>query len=148
MITDTRYVIDSVSLINFFNELFEEDEKISQDARRIIKSGFNINSAVKLVIPSTVLLEIHSKFVFSKEMARKIFYEVYYPIKESPDIEIKPLEREVIEEFILIDDAIVGLEHNDKLILAAAIQLKCPIITIDPKIVSYVKKTKITSVIQ
>ncbi|MBK6400036.1 MAG: PIN domain-containing protein [Flavobacterium sp.] len=148
MIIETRYVIDSVSLINYFNKLFNEADKISPDARRIINNGFNTFSGVKLVIPSTVFLELHTKFVSNKEMAKKIYYELYYRIKECPDIEVKPLEREVVEHFIAIDNSIVDLEHNDKLILAAAIQLQCPIITIDPKIVSYVKKTKIITVIQ
>ncbi|MBK7817800.1 MAG: hypothetical protein IPJ60_09800 [Sphingobacteriaceae bacterium] len=67
------------------------------------------------------------------ENARKYYYEMYYKIKECPDIEIKPLEREVIQEFIDIDDNVESLEHNDKLILSTALQLSCPIITIDPK---------------
>lgn len=141
MTIQNRYVIDSVSLINYFNDLFNEHEKITHEARRVIKSAFNNFSPVKLIIPSTVLIEIHTKFVDRDENARKYYYELFYKIKECPDIEIKPLEREVIEEFIGIDDSIEALEHNDKLILAAAMQLSCPIITIDPKIISYVNKT-------
>ncbi|OFX23510.1 MAG: hypothetical protein A2033_16170 [Bacteroidetes bacterium GWA2_31_9] len=149
MIIVDRFVIDTVSLINYFNILFDEEEKISKEARRIINSGFDLYSPIKLIIPSTVFIELHTKFIKDEEFARKIYYEVIFKIKESRDIEIKPLEKEVLEEFIKIDDSIVSLEHNDKLILSAAIQLKCSLITIDPKIISYVNKTKvIPSVIQ
>jgi predicted nucleic acid-binding protein len=142
MITETRFVIDSVSFINYYNDLFNEREKISKEARRIITKGFDINSPIKLIIPSTVLLELHTKFSKDEEAVRKIYYEIFFKIKESPDIEIKPLEKEVLEEFVKIDDNIVCLEHNDKLILSAAIQLNCSLITIDSKIIYYVKKTK------
>jgi hypothetical protein len=143
MITETRYVVDTVSFINYYNILFDEEEKISKAARKLIGKGFNRESSVKLIIPSTVFLELHTKFSQNEEFARKIYYEIYFNITESPDIEIKPLEKEVLEEFIKIDDSVVYLEHNDKLILSAAIQLNCSIITIDPKIISYVNKTKV-----
>ena len=141
MIIPSRFVIDSVSLINYFHELFHEKEIISPNARRIIFSAFNPFSVTKLIIPSTVLLELHAKFFVDEEASRKLYYEMYFKIKECPDIEIKPLEREVIQQFISIDDDIESLEHNDKLILSAAMQLNCPIITTDPKIISYVKKS-------
>ncbi|MDX2173611.1 MAG: PIN domain-containing protein [Bacteroidota bacterium] len=140
MTTHHRYVIDSVALINYFRSIFDEREMISDAARRIITSGFNEFSKTKLIIPSTVLIELHTKFITDEEIGRKIYYEIYFKLRECPDIEIKPLEKEVIEEFIKIDDNVEALEHNDKLILSAAIQLNCPIITIDPKIISYIKK--------
>lgn len=140
MITPHRYVIDSVSLINYFRDIFDEKEMISADARRVISSGFNEYSTIKLIIPSVVLIELHTKFIINEEIGRKIYYEMYYKLRECPDIEIKPLEKEVIEEFIKIDDDLEALEHNDKLILSAAIQLNCPIITTDPKIISYINK--------
>ena len=143
MITENRYVIDSVSLINYFNTIFREEEKISNEARRIISCGFNPFSPIKLIIPSTVFIEVHTKWCQKEEFARQIYYEVYNSIKECEDIEIKPLEKEVLEEFLKIDDSIVELEHNDKLILSAAIQLNCSLLTIDQKITDYVNKTNI-----
>lgn len=143
MTMENRYVIDSVSLINYFNNVFNEEEKISAEARKIIQDGFNAYSPVKLIIPSTVFIELHTKWCQKEEFAKKIYYEVYNSIKECPDIEIKPLEKEVLEEFVKIDDSIVALEHNDKLILSAAVQLNCSLLTIDQKITAYVAKTKI-----
>jgi hypothetical protein len=143
MTTETRFVIDTVALINYHNFIFNEKNKISKRARLIIENGFNIYSPIKLIIPSTVFLELHTKFGTNKEILRKLYYEIFFKVKESPDIEIKPLEKELMDEFIKIDDSIVPLEHNDKLILSAAIQLNCSLISIDPEIISYVNKTKV-----
>ena len=92
-------------------------------------------------IPSVVFLEIFEQWIISEEFARKFHYEVYNIIIESPNIEIKPIEQEVLENLLEVRDNLSRHEINDKIIVASAMMLHCPIITTDPEIIKYVRKT-------
>lgn len=144
---ENRYVIDTVGLINYFNVFFEEREILSPETRKKIDLCFDkyINSH-KLIIPSIVLLEIFRKFLISEEKARQFYYEIYVQINENENIEIKAIEKEVLEIFEKLND--FDMEHNDKLIYSSAIQLNCSLISNDPIIIRYNNKRKfITSII-
>lgn len=136
----TRYVIDTSCLINYYNTVFGEKNLLSKKVRSLIDRSFSKSGDVLLVVPSIVLVEIYYKWFRSQEFAQKFFYEVYIPLKESPFIEIKPIEREVLENLFIIS---IDHDLHDKIILASAIMLNCPLITFDRIIIEYVTKTKI-----
>lgn len=130
----TRYVIDTVAFINYFNEFFGEEDILSSDVRRIVKKCIGIDyNHYKLIIPSIVFLEVFRKFLKSEERAKQFYYEIFIPLRDADDIEVKPIEKEVISTFSQIDSE-VDLELHDKIIFASALQLQCTLITNDPKI--------------
>jgi predicted SnoaL-like aldol condensation-catalyzing enzyme len=138
-----RFVIDTTSLISYFSEVFERGSQISEKALRLIEKGFS-GDGVILIIPSIVFIEIYKKWFVNEEMANKIRYEVYERIKHCPSIEIKPIEAEVLENFIKITGIEVGhnFDNHDKQILASAMMLQCPLITSDGPITRYATKTR------
>ena len=139
-----HYVIDTCSLISYFNRVFDESQKISTRARRIIGQAFHsFPQDVKLSIPSIVFVEIFEKWITTDEFAAKFHYEVFQLVIQSPNIEIKPIEREVLDNLLLIGDSMSGHEIHDKIILASAMMLDCPLITIDTKIIDYVDKHRV-----
>ncbi|NMC63208.1 MAG: hypothetical protein GYA55_08560, partial [SAR324 cluster bacterium] len=93
-----RYVIDTTSIICYFHDVFQQRDRLSDKARKLLGQAFSTDSgSVKLSIPSIVFVEIYDKWITDEEFARKFFYEVYTPIGQSPNIEVKPIEREVLE---------------------------------------------------
>lgn len=135
----STFVVDTVSFINYFNDVFGENEKISNDARRILHNGITGGSVTNIVVPSVVLLEIYYKHLRTEYFREKFLYECYYRIKNNDNIEIKGIEKGVLKALSAIDDGVVNLEYGDKLILASAIELEVPIITVDFKITKYCK---------
>lgn len=140
MSTDNHYVIDTTSLISYYKDIFGCSSAISATAIKIIKHAF-VHSTIRLTIPSIVFVELFEKWNKTEEMQKKIYYEIYYPIKCADNIDIRNIDSEVLENFISIDDRVINLENHDKLVLASAITLEAKIITNDPKIIRYVKKT-------
>jgi len=138
---ENRYVIDSVGLINYFNDFFSEEDILSPPTRRKIELCFDkTQNSHKLIIPSTVMLEIFRKFLITEEKVRKFYYEVFTQIIDNENIEIKGIEKEVLEIFQKLND--FEMENNDKLIYSSAIQLNCPLISNDPVIIKYNIKRK------
>lgn len=136
------FVLDTVGFINYFNDFFSEDNKLSPKARGIIELCFDYTqSQYKLSIPSVVLLEIFEKFLRGEDIVLKFRYEIFSKIEHNPDIEIKSIDKEVLYYYSLIDDDIIKLEYHDKLITASAIQINAPLITCDSKIIEYMSKS-------
>lgn len=138
-----RFVIDTCSLINYFGCIFGEDRKLSTNTCRIIDDAFDNDADVYLSIPAIVFVEIYDKWITTPEFGRKFYYEVYKPIVESNHIEIKPLEKEVLYHLVLLDGIMSSHDIHDKIVLASAIMLECSLITYDPKLVKYAKKTRV-----
>ena len=139
-----RYVIDTCSLISYFNRVFEDSQKLSTRAQRIIGRAFHsFPEDVKLSIPAVVFVEIFEKWITTNEFAAKFHYEVFQLVVQSPNIEIKPIEREVLDNLLLIGDSMSDHEIHDKIILASAMMLNCPLITIDTKIINYVDEHRV-----
>lgn len=136
----TRFVIDTTALISYFGTVFNRDSKISQTGLGLIRQAFQEEGRVLLIIPSIVFVEIFDKWIRNEEFQAKIRSEVFEPIKQSPNIEIRPIDKEVLENFIILTDADIRLENHDRLILASAVALNAPLITSDRKIRKFVAK--------
>jgi PIN domain nuclease of toxin-antitoxin system len=134
------YVIDTTSLISYYPEIFKQEVKIKQEYLELIKHAFFPSSPIRIIVPSIVFIEIFEKWSVNEENSRCIYSEIFSPINEAPNFEIAPLESEVLEKFISINDDIVNLENHDKIIVATALMHECPIISDDPKIRSYMTK--------
>lgn len=137
------YVVDTTSLISYFNNIFGGLAKISRDALKIIETAFKRDSDIKLSIPSIVFVEIFDKWFSNEEIATAIRIEIMTLIAERPNIEIKPVEKEVLENFIKISDDFIKFDNHDKIILASSMMLQWPLITSDSKIIRYNNKYKV-----
>lgn len=138
-----RFVLDTTSLISYYSVIFKRKSQISENAIKIINRAFIENSNVLIVVPSICFVEIFDKFCLNEEDLMKIRYEVFIPIKMCPNIEIREIGKDVLKNFITLDDDIVNLENHDKIILSTAIELDAHLITSDEKISKYVRKTRI-----
>lgn len=138
------YVIDTNGIISVFSRVFEQENLLSPRTTRIVERALlTYDTDVKLSIPSIVFVEIFEKWFNSEEFASKFHYEVFEVITRSPNIEIKPIEKEVLENLMCIEDELESHDIHDKLILASAMMLQCSLITTDTKITAYVNSTHI-----
>jgi predicted nucleic acid-binding protein len=134
------YVIDTNGIIGYFDHVFEAPANLSMSTRSLIERALSTSpQEVKLSIPSIVFVEIFEKWLDCEEMAAKFHYEVFNLLARSPNIEIKPVEQEVLENMLEIRGTLADHEIHDKIILASAMMLNCSIITTDPKIREYVE---------
>ena len=136
----TRIVIDTTALISYFGSVFAIDSKISSRGIDLIREAFQEDGNTLLVIPSIVFVEIFDKWVRDEEFQAKIRSEIFEPVKQSPNIEIRPIDKEVLENFITLVDDDINLENHDRLILASAVVLNAPLITSDRKIRKFVNR--------
>ena len=136
------YVIDTNALIFYFGFLFKQESKLSNKANDIITTALSMKeNTTKLSIPAIVFVEIYRKWLKTEEFARRFYYEVFRRCQESPNIEIRPIEIEVLYQLTRIRGSLEKHEINDKLILASAMVLECPLITLDGDITTFVKET-------
>jgi len=140
-----RYVIDTNGLISFFAEVFDDapgfegSPLISQKTRNTIQEAvFSWEGRVLLSVPSIILIEIYEKWLRSEEFVRKFFYEVFIPLKQSPNVEIRAIDQEVLENLLTVDGCLAGHDLHDKIVVASAMTLECSIITFDHKIKEFV----------
>ena len=135
-----RYVTDTHCIIWYFCEVFEQTQSLSSRVRSIMSEALSRTPRdVRLSIPSIVFVEIFDKWLREEELAAKFHYRVFLPILESPNIEIKPIEREVLETLVTVGGILTNHDVHDKIIVASAIMLRCPLITIDPKITQFAR---------
>ena len=138
------YVLDTTSLISHFNSVFSQPSAISARAHALIDVALSPGPQnVQLSIPAVVFVEVFEKWLNEEEFAAKFYYEVMSPILDSPNIEIKPIEREVLENMLTIGAELSEHDVHDKLILASAMMLQRPLITSDAKVIQFVRKYKV-----
>lgn len=140
IVTD-RYVVDTCALISYFKGIFEEDSSISEKSIGIIDSAFYSHEII-LIIPSTVFIEIYKKWFGNSEMKAKIISEIYLRIKSKENMQIQPIDKEILENFSLITniETAYNFDNHDKQILAAAMTMQCPLITSDKRLIRYNEK--------
>ena len=140
-----RYVIDTCAIIDYFDYIFgTTSSSLSATGRTIISDALSVNrpfSALPiLIIPSIVFLEIFQKWFDNVDLANRIVREVYRLFVERDNIEIRKLDREVVEFVRTIRGSLSNHEINDKIVLATALILKCPLITNDSDIQGYLNQ--------
>ena len=134
-----RYVADTNAVISYFNDVFSVQPSVSVVALAIIEKAVNRPELnIRLIIPSIVFVEIYEKWCRNEEILRRIYYDVYKPLTEKPNVELKPVESEVLENLLGIGGVLSGHDLHDKIIVASAMMLECPLITSDQKISQYV----------
>jgi len=140
------FVIDTNTIIGYFHDVFHVDRVISKKIVNIIQMALSsYEGIIKLSIPSIVFVEIFEKWLSDEELSKKFYYEVFLPIKDSPNIEIKPIDAEVLHKILGITGILENHDLHDKIILASAMSLGCKLITSDPKLIQYVKDTNVIS---
>ena len=137
------FVADTNAIIRYFKTVFNVSKELSTKAKKIISDSFDDNANIRLSIPSVVFLEIFEKWCRTSEQRSMIYYDVFIPIRDAQNIEIKPIDIEVLENLIYIGGELNDHDIHDKLVLASAMMLDCPLITSDAKIRTYVDKTRI-----
>ena len=98
-----------------------------------------------LIIPSIVFIELFRKWFRNEELSSKIRYEIFERVRSRPNMEIKPIEQEVLENFIKIVDieSDYNFDNHDKHVLASAMMLNAPLITSDTKLIRYNKRKRV-----
>ena len=82
-------------------------------------------------------MQHHTGLSAYQEFLKKFFYEVFVPLRDSPNVEIRSNDREALENLLNIGFQLDGHDLHDKLVLAAAMALQAPLITTDQKIIDY-----------
>jgi len=144
-----RYVIDTNGLVSFFAEVFDDIPgfdgllSISQRAKTVIQEALlPLEGGVLLSVPSIVFIEIYEKWLRSKEFLYEFFYEVFKPLQQSPNVEIRAIDQEVLENLLTVGGCLAEHDLHDKIVVASAMTLECPIITVDHKIIEFVGNGK------
>jgi predicted nucleic acid-binding protein len=138
-----HFVVDTSALISCFPLIFKRKAQISNTAIRIIERALQNDLSIRLSIPSIVFVEIYEKWFTDEEISAKIRGEIYGYIIDRDNIEIKSIEKEVLEKFITLHDGKVKIDNHDKIILASAMTLNCPLITSDTKLIKYVRNHRV-----
>ncbi len=145
-----RYVTDTNSVISYFKDIFREapnfdrTKVLSSRAKRIIEYAVNsyLYGGILLVVPSVVFIEIYDKWLDNEEFARKFYWEVFIPLRDAPNVQIRSIDREILENLVHVRGVLSNHDMHDKLVVASALALDCPIITTDGRIREYVESEK------
>lgn len=143
-----HFVFDTVGFINFHHDFFNEKLHLSQ---RLIE---DVNKCLspdyidyKLIIPSIVFVEIFDKQLRTDEKASQFKYEILSKYLSCDDVEIKGIDKEVLEIYYSINNNVIQLETHDKIVLSSAIQMQGKLITNDGKITTYVEATQAVEIV-
>ena len=137
------FVADTNALISYYSHIFGELDNLSLRARRILSDAIEDRSPfTKISFPSIVFVEIFEKWLVTEEFVKRFYFEVFQPLSENPNIELRVIDREVLENLSTIGENLEKHEIHDKLIVATAMSLQCPLISTDGEIHEYVERTR------
>jgi predicted nucleic acid-binding protein len=139
------FVVDTNAIISHYGDVLDRDACVTSTALGYIKRAFLPGSDIRLSVPSFVFVEMVCTLGKSQEARAKLRYEVFEPIRNCPNIEIRPLEKDTLHQMMKIADPTINLENHDKIMLASAMVLDCPLITSDAKILQFNRKHKAVS---
>ncbi len=144
MSMNVLFVIDTNCLIAYYKNVFNASCLISRRCKNIIDTALSpFPKDIKISIPSVVFIEIFEKWLKIEELSRKFYYEVFVPITNSPNIEIRQIDCEVLESLQIIRGRLEGHDLHDKLVLASAYVLKSRLMTTDSEVIKFINETKI-----
>jgi PIN domain nuclease of toxin-antitoxin system len=90
-----------------------------------------------------VFIEIYEKWLRGEEFCRRFFYEVFVPLRESPNVEIRAIDKEALEKVMLIGGSLARHDLHDRLVLACAMTVEAELLTTDDSVAEYVRSTGI-----
>jgi PIN domain nuclease of toxin-antitoxin system len=147
MTTVTRIVADTHAVIWYFARFFNQQNLNSDGVNDVFHQVLNKPlTNLRLVIPSVVFLEIFDKFCRTENDAARIYYECFVPLETCPNVEIRELDKEVIEMVINLEGELKGHEVNDKIVVATSAVLNCVLLTKDPVIQKFSSNTNLIHV--
>ena len=136
-----RYVIDTCVLMNYFTAVFGERPFLSTKVRELLDMAFAGCSSILISIPAIVFIEVFEKWFNSEEFARQFHYEVFAPLTALENVEIRPVDKEIMQAMLTVQTGDDGVsELHDRVVLASAIALRCPLLTRDTVITNYVSR--------
>jgi len=141
-----RYVIDTNGLISYYSNIFKNapdyngSPTISKKAENTIREAIcSSEGNILLSIPSIIFIEIFQKWLRKEEFSKQFFYEIFTPLKDAPNVEIRSIDKELLENLMKVEGYLENHELHDKIVVAAAMTLECPLITFDSKIIKFVE---------
>jgi predicted nucleic acid-binding protein len=139
------YVVDSCAMISYFADIIDgANVSISQKSLDLIDRAFYSND-IKLIFPVVTFIELFEKWFKTEESAKKLYSEIYLRISNQENMEIQPLDKEILENFAMIKD--IEQNHNfdnhDKQVLASAMTMQCTLITSDGPLKRYNQKKSV-----
>lgn len=137
-------VADTSAIISYFSEVFGQSMRLSKGSLKFIESSLEDVSSIRMSIPSVVLVEIFEKWVTSEEKQAQIRALVLEPLMSAPNIEIRPIDLEIIEELIRLRNIEPTLDNHDMIIFASAKTLNAALITLDNKLTQLGSKSRVT----
>lgn len=143
-----RVVVDTTALISYFPELFDRSPQVSERGLSLIADALSYEDKILLIIPSVVFVEIFDKWfrgakAKDEEFRARFRSEVFRPLHDAPNVEIRELDLEILEKFLSLHDPTINLENHDRIVLASAAVLECPLITSDKDIKSFNAKHRV-----
>lgn len=139
-------VPDTNAVISFFWDVFQHSPRhgaagsLSVSAREAMHDAIITQSGRALLsVPSIVLIEIYEKWLLEQEFVRRFYFEVFVPLRDSPYVEVRSLDEEVLDELIFIGGLLADHDLHDKIVVASAKVLRCALITTDKKIREFVE---------
>lgn len=128
----------------FFSEVFCIENLLSKKVVSLFNEAlYGYESQVRIIVPSIVFVEIFEKWSKSYEFLRKFYYEVFTPIYNSPNFEIRSIDFDTLIELQNIRGSFSRHDLHDKLILASALSLRSTLITSDSAIYDFVNQNKL-----
>ncbi len=141
-----RYVLDANAIISYFHDVIDSSENcrattaISRNAAFIIEQALvSETTGIRLTIPSVALVEVYKNCLTDEELVSRFYHEVFVRLMSSNYVEIRALDREVLENLITIGGNLLSHELHDKLIVATARVLNATLITTDLEIHKYAR---------
>ncbi|HEY0349721.1 MAG TPA: hypothetical protein VGC60_16355 [Pyrinomonadaceae bacterium] len=135
-----RYVLDTSGLIAYFDEIFRQSKRLSEHANSIISEAlYSRGTPIRLTVPSIAFVEVFEKWLTADEILRRFYYEAFVPIEESPNVEVRGIDEEILRALIGIGHPLDHHEIHDKLIVACSVVLDSHLITSDEAVANYVE---------
>lgn len=137
-----RFIIDTVGIISYFHDIFDVSSRLSYRAMKIIDDALSYRNSI-LIVPSVVFVEIFDKWftggsATADEFQARCRFEILERLRSLPNVEIRGVDAEVLHTYTRLHDIANELENRDRLILATAIVLDSPLITVDSQITRFV----------
>ncbi len=137
-VTRKLYVCDTNAILSYFGHVLGAKNCLTDRGLRVMRDALCMtDNGVRLSVPSVVFIEIFDKWCMDDISVRKVYRQVFRYMAESPYVEIKSIDEEVLEAVLLIGGDLQDHEMHDKIILASAMALQCPLISSDGALKKY-----------